>query len=134
MGAHHTAVEWVAHEDVGDYVACFDVLALGYPADAPCYFSPLKLLEAMASGAVPVVPDLGDLKQVVTCGESGIVYPAGDVGALARALARLARDPSERNRLGQGALAATEGRTWDALAREVLAEPRHAGTGRAGAR
>lgn len=64
------------------------------------------LLEAMASGAAPVVSDVpGNVEAV---GESGVVAPTGDVTAFAEALARLVEDPGSRDRLGTQARARVE--------------------------
>lgn len=120
LSAAATIVDWVPHERVGEYVACFDVLPLTYPADQPCYFSPLKLLEAMACGVVPLVPDLGDLPLTVAHGQRGVVYPAGDMAALVGEMERIARDAAVRTRLGDGASSFARDRTWTAIAGEVL--------------
>jgi glycosyltransferase involved in cell wall biosynthesis len=115
-----TAVDWVTHDDVGRYVAAFDALPLTYPPELPCYFSPLKLKEAMACGVVPVVPDLGDLATAVRHGKDGLVYRAGDLDHLVASVDALVREPGERERLGRAARAAAEQTTWDDVAALVL--------------
>jgi glycosyltransferase involved in cell wall biosynthesis len=52
------------------------------------------LVEAMASGVPVVGSDSGEIPHVI--GDSGIVFPEGDVAALASLLARLAADPGQR--------------------------------------
>ncbi len=116
-----TRVGWTPHERLGPLVARFDVLPLGYPPDAPCWFSPLKLLEAMAAGVVPVVPALGDLPRIVRHGRNGLVYPAGDLDALVEALAQLHSRPNRRAALSASARRSARRRSWTALARDVLA-------------
>lgn len=111
---------WTSHEQMPAHVARFDVLLLTYPPDAPCYFSPLKLLEAMAVGAVPVVPALGDLPCVVRDGVDGLLYPADDLVAAVERVAALAADPRLRRRLSENAVATARRRSWTSLAREVL--------------
>ncbi|MFN0007526.1 MAG: glycosyltransferase family 4 protein [Planctomycetota bacterium] len=118
--ARATLVPWVHHAEAALYVACYDALALSYSTADGTYFSPLKLLEGMACGAVPVVPALGDLEQVVVHEQSGLVYPAGDPVALAAALRRLMLDPVLHRRLSLAARASAEPRSWQAIAREVL--------------
>ncbi len=115
-----TRVPWVDHALVGRYVACFDVLPLTYDPDAPCYFSPLKLAEAMAAGVVPVVPDLGDLTSIVRDGENGLVYPAGSATALSARIEALVLDGEERARMAARASADAASRTWVDVAREIL--------------
>ena len=116
--------EWVPHEQVAQRVARFDALALTYDPDAPCYFSPLKLLEAMAVGAVPVVPRLGDLEQVVEHERNGLLYTAGDLDELVACLTRVITDLPLRVRLLEAAVETAGENSWKSLAEEVLAELR----------
>lgn len=109
-----TLVGWLPHDEVGRYVALFDVLPLAYPRELPCYFSPLKLAEAMAAGAVPVVPASGDLPEIV--GTAGVVYPAGDLAALSVALEDLARDRQRRIALSGAAVGRAARHSWQRIA------------------
>ncbi len=56
------------------------------------------VMEAMACGKVPVVSTTGGLPEAV--GDAGLVFPAGDFGALARHLRRLIEDRPFREDLG----------------------------------
>ena len=116
-----TRIEWVPHDEVHRYVACMDVLPLTYDDRTPCYFSPLKLAEAMACGAVPVVPRLGDLPHVVRDGRSGLVYAPGDVEALIDAIARLCDEPDLRRKLAADAVRQATEHSWEDIAGHVLA-------------
>ncbi len=116
-----TRVAWVPHEEVGRWVACMDALPLTYGADAPCYFSPLKLPEAMAAGVVPVAPRLGELPAQLGHGRAGVLYEPGDAGGLVAALRDLSRQPDLRARLSQAAVAAARRHTWAGVAESVLA-------------
>ena len=122
--AHVTRVGWVDHDEVPRYVATFDALPLTYPPDAPCYFSPLKLAEAMAAGVVPVVPDLGDLAEVVEDGTSGVIYDPNDLSAARKALAGLVAEPERRASLATGAVRRAADYSWRAIASFVLELPR----------
>ena len=61
------------------------------------------LLEAQGAGVPAVVSDIPGNRAVVVDGETGLVVPAGDAEALARALIRLLSDPDLRRRLGAAA-------------------------------
>ncbi|MEM7286253.1 MAG: glycosyltransferase family 4 protein [Actinomycetota bacterium] len=61
------------------------------------------LLEAMAHRLAVVVSDIPGNLAVVADGENGLTFPVGDASALADRLARLASDPSERERLSANA-------------------------------
>jgi len=63
----------------------------------------IALLEAMACGTAVVASRAGGIPEIVREGESGLLVRPGDASDLANALARLARDPPERARLGRGA-------------------------------
>jgi len=123
-------IEWQPHSSIPPYVAACDVLPLTYGAELPCYFSPLKLMEAMACGVVPLVPDLGDLGQVVGHLDTGMVYRAGDRLQLQQYLERLAEDGDLRRALGRRAAREAAGHSWDRIAAEVLSVVGH-GTGEA---
>ena len=56
------------------------------------------VMEAMACGKVPIVSTTGGLPEAV--GGAGLVFPAGDFGALARHLRRLIEDRPFREDLG----------------------------------
>ncbi len=57
-------------------------------------------LEAMAAGRPVVASRVGGLAEVVVDGETGLLVTRGDPDSLAGAVARLARDPALRARLG----------------------------------
>lgn len=63
------------------------------------------VLEGMALGVPSVAFDTGGLGEVVRHERDGILVPGGDVGAFARAVVALVRDPARRRALGQAALA-----------------------------
>ncbi|MBT8063261.1 MAG: glycosyltransferase family 4 protein [Gammaproteobacteria bacterium] len=115
-----TRLGWQAHEKMPGLVATYHVLPLNYQPGLNCYFSPLKLMEAMACGVVPVVPDLGDLPSLVRHELNGLVFPAGDDEALAACLARLSTDDTLRTRLGGQAAKTATGHSWHDIAAGIL--------------
>jgi glycosyltransferase involved in cell wall biosynthesis len=72
--------------------------------------TPLKPLEAMAMGKALVASDVGGHRELIQDGVTGLLHRAGQVEDLARALAKLLREPAVRARLGEA------GRQW--VARE----------------
>ncbi len=118
--SHVTHIPWLEHGEAARVVASFDLLPLCYAAEPVCYFSPLKLLEGMAVGAVPVVPALGDLEAIVAHERNGLVYAAGDAHGFAAAIERLARQPGLRTRLAAAARERALQHTWQDVARVVL--------------
>src|SRR5690606_1270954 len=63
----------------------------------------LSLLEAMSFACPSVSTAVGGIPEVVTPGEHGLLFPAGDAEGLARGVESLLRDPALRSRLGQAA-------------------------------
>jgi glycosyltransferase involved in cell wall biosynthesis len=61
------------------------------------------LREALALGKPAVVSDFGMLPDIVRHGNTGLVTPAGDAEALARAWLELIRAPDRRRAMGEAA-------------------------------
>ena len=72
-----------------------DVLALTSHSEG----LPYALLEAMAAGAVPMVTRVGAVPDVVTDGVHGVFVPLRDPEAIAQAIARLAGDRAQLERM-----------------------------------
>jgi glycosyltransferase involved in cell wall biosynthesis len=78
-------------------VAAMDVFALCSASEG----LPRVILEAMLLNRPVVASDIVGSREVVADGETGLLYPCGNVTALADALARLADDAALRHRLGE---------------------------------
>lgn len=80
-------------------LACCQVLAFPSLADG----LPNALLEAMAAGRPCVASAVGGALDVIEDGQSGLLVPPGDAGALARACGSLLADPTRARMLGAAA-------------------------------
>ncbi len=78
---------------------------------------PTSLLEAMATGLVPIATDAGSIPEVVASGENGLIVGQRDPAALASAIGALAADAPRRDRLGLAA-AATVGERYSSASVE----------------
>jgi glycosyltransferase involved in cell wall biosynthesis len=82
-------------------------------------------LESMALGRPVIATGRGGSADYLRDGENALLYEAGDAGALAAAIRRLAADPELRTRLREGGLETAPLHTEDvfnvAVAREVEA-------------
>ena len=76
----------------------------------------LAALEALAAELPVVASDLDVFRSFMTDGESALLTPTGDAGALARALATVAVDGELRARLRAGGREVAREYTWDAAA------------------
>ncbi len=95
----------IPHERVPCVYAMVDVLAYPrYSMRLTELVTPLKPLEAMAMGKVLVASDVGGHKELITDGETGILFKAGDEAALATSLVELLTDQAKCDCLQQQAM------------------------------
>jgi glycosyltransferase involved in cell wall biosynthesis len=103
---------------VTDWLRSIDVFVLPSRSEA---FSN-SLMEAMACGRAVIASDVGGNPELVVHDSTGLLFPSGDLDALAAALARLAENPSLRSSLGARAAAFIRERfTLAAAARRMAA-------------
>jgi glycosyltransferase involved in cell wall biosynthesis len=82
---------------VPELMAAADAVALTSEAEA----LPMSVLEAMANARPVVATDVGGTAEAVVHGETGLLVPAGDADAVARALLELAADRERARRMGE---------------------------------
>jgi len=110
----------VPHHEVPLHLALCDVVVVPY-ATENVYFSPLKLVEAMAASRPVVASATGPVRRVVTDGRDALLVTPGDATSMSHALERLAFEPALRGRLGAEARRTVERQyTWDAVIGRVL--------------
>jgi len=109
---------WVLPAELAGYFAAADVAI--YPFDdtlinrTKCA---VKLLDLLVAGTPVVADAVGQNREYIVSGESGILVPPGDTGAFAAQVTRLLRDAALRERLGAQARARLLAEyTWDRLA------------------
>ncbi len=102
-----------------------------YEKAAPPELLGLTMLEAMASGSVPICPGTGASAEFVTDGVTGRTYEAGSEAALANVLRQAMAEDDAYPALRAAALRESERWTWAAAARALVgALGVEAGTGR----
>lgn len=83
--------------------------ALFLVAPSLCYENfPLAVAEAMAAGKAAVGSQPSAMQDLVEPGRTGLLFPSGDAGALARACRELASDPGRSEAMGREARARYE--------------------------
>ncbi|WP_208028128.1 glycosyltransferase [Rhabdothermincola sediminis] len=110
----------VPHVEMAAHLAAMDVAwVLAQPGEA-FHYSPHKMREYLACAVPVVAPSIGDVARVMHDGLDAVLYPPGDVGALAEATLELLADPDRRGRIGSAGreLMLREG-TWDAQLAKV---------------
>jgi glycosyltransferase involved in cell wall biosynthesis len=95
-------VRFTGHvEELTTFLDALDILALPSRHEG----MPMTLLEGMMLGRAIVASAVGGIREAVADGESALLVPPEDAGALGAALARLACDPESRAALGRAARA-----------------------------
>lgn len=80
----------------------------------------IVLIEAMSAGAPVIASDLDAFRRVLVDGDLGVLFGAGDSGALARELLALLADPARRQRLSATATVAVRRYDWSVVGAELL--------------
>ena len=85
--------------DVADILRASDAFVLSSRWEG----NPMSVMEAMAAGLPVVSTAVGGVPELVREGETGLLVPSEDAGALARALQALVDDPVRRQAMGAAA-------------------------------
>jgi phosphatidylinositol alpha-mannosyltransferase len=80
----------------------------------------IVVAEAMAAGVPLLASDIDAFRPVIRDGETGVLFPVGDDGALAVAACGLLDDPHRRKQLSLAASEAVKAYDWRHIASEVL--------------
>ena len=86
---------------IEDYLQAADLALVTSDSESFC----LSILEAMCFACPSVATNVGGIPEVLEDGKTGLLAPAGDAQALARAVESLTRDPACRSAMGQAAQA-----------------------------
>lgn len=112
----------VPPEEVRMYYQSMDLVAAPYRLDdnVDFYFSPLKIVEAMATGRPVVAPGVGEIGEWLE-EDRGFIYQPDDVDELSRLLGHLASHPELLESAGHNAARwVRQNRTWNHAARSIL--------------
>ena len=118
LGSHVTITGAVRHDDVYPLISAMDV---GLSPDTPPYASPMKLLEYMALGAVPIAPDYPPIREIIEEGKTGLIFRPREATSFIGSIVRLTKDRDLRSKLSQAARSEViERRNWLCNASEIL--------------
>lgn len=92
----------VSHDQVPGLLAAMDMAILPSAGD---YTSPVKLFEFMACGVPPIAPDFLPIQEVLSEGQTGWMFPAGDLRAAVNAVLLRSQDLTGLQAVGQAARA-----------------------------
>jgi glycosyltransferase involved in cell wall biosynthesis len=96
LGERVRLIGWRDYREVPGYLRLADMVVMPSAAEGLSRV----YLEAQACGRLLIASDLPAAREVVIDGETGLLFPVGDVAALAAAISRAAADPELRARAG----------------------------------
>ena len=111
-------------DDMAGLISAFDIaLQPGVTA----YASPLKTFEYMTLGRAIVAPDSPNMREILSHGETALLFDPDSTGAFEQTIERLVNDLALRTKLGASARAAIVDHdlTWENTARKVVALAEH---------
>jgi len=123
VGHRISALGYVSHPDVPQYLSTLDVLVL--PSETQSSWKEQfgrVIIEAMACGTPVVGSDSGEIPNLIRATGGGLVFPERNSQALADRLQTLIEDPDERQRLAaKGRQSVAQDYTLAPLARRFAA-------------
>ena len=106
-----TFLGWVPRNEIADLYRQADIVVLMSEREAlPC-----TVLEAMATAKCVLASDIPGTRELLVDGETGVLYPVGDIDRLAAEMVRLAAESQLRDRMGHAARQAAETRGLEAV-------------------
>jgi glycosyltransferase involved in cell wall biosynthesis len=115
LGEAISFIDYMPQDELRHYFAASDVFVL------PSYSEglPKVLLEAMVSGAAPVVSDIPAHRAILTQGETGYLFETGNAERMAEAVIAALADPKRPAVIRRAAELVREKYTWPAVARRL---------------
>jgi glycosyltransferase involved in cell wall biosynthesis len=108
----------VAHDEIASWIACMDYAVL---PNSNHYGSPMKLFELMGMGVPVVAPDYAPVAEVIGDGDTGWLFPRGEIAACVQRVLDLAMQQEEHRRVGAAARRYIEReRQWRNNAEQLL--------------
>jgi glycosyltransferase involved in cell wall biosynthesis len=104
-------------DDIPQVISALDLLVL---PSVDCDASSAALKEAMAIGRPVVATTVGGASEIVRDGETGVLVPPGDSGALGAAIARILRLPDHGRSMGELGWEAVKAFSQDRLVEGTL--------------
>lgn len=110
----------VSHDDIPYYIAAMDIALAPYVPEKRFYDSPMKIFEYMAMGKPMIATGQGQIKEIITHGENGLLVEPNDYKGLAKAIIELGGNVVMMKKMGLKGRATIESYTWEANARKVM--------------
>jgi len=121
LASYVTQIDYVPHTEMPKYLAAFDIAIMTYPIFDGFYFSPLKMYEYMAM-AIPVVStDIGQIRDAIDDGNTGLLVKQPTVVEFMNAIFSITKVKGRLDEMGGNARrAAIEKHSWVVNASQVM--------------
>ena len=110
----------VPHEQIPAWTSAADIIVAPYKRAADFYFSPLKVIEALACARPVVAPRIGQLCELIEDGRTGLLYEPDDPLGCSRAIEMLLQEPARRVAMGRAGRASVADRGWERIVQRVV--------------
>jgi glycosyltransferase involved in cell wall biosynthesis len=121
LGARVILPGRVAHDEIPAWLSAMTLTAVPYLPQPDFYFSPMKIVESLASARPVVAPDIGEISTVIRHGENGLLHTPGDAAQCRAAIANLLANPAACTAMGQAAARGAAHLGWAAVVARILA-------------
>ncbi len=111
---------FVHHDMVPKYLKAADIAIAPFPKNNhyEFYMSPMKVFEYMGSGIPIVATDLNSIREIT--GDSALLVPPDDAGALAEAVLKLEGDGNLMEEKSKKSLSIIQEHSWEKRAARIL--------------
>jgi glycosyltransferase involved in cell wall biosynthesis len=112
----------VNHKEIPSYLAAADILIAPYNVENNFFYnSPIKLFEYMAMGKPIIASNLGQIRDVIEDGRTGLLNEPGNYEELAENILILLENEKLRKELGLNARKEVEKKyTWEQNVRQII--------------
>lgn len=108
----------IPYSQIPVYLQRFDIAVL---PGTEAYCSPIKIFEYLAAGKPVVAPDLATLREIITPGDTGMLFHENDLADWVATLKFLINHPVRRDEIGKNGFNCVRTRfSWENTATEII--------------
>lgn len=112
---------YVPHHQIPKYISAMDICVAPYKNESNFYFSPMKVFEYMALEKAVIAADIGQLSELISDRQTGLLYAPGNTSQLRDLIQELIKNTELRDKIGKNARKwVMKSRTWDSNAKIIL--------------
>ena len=110
---------YIPPSEIPNYISAMDIVVAPYPKLKFFYYSPVKIFEYMACQKPVLTTNIGQISEIITDGENGVLCKPDDSDELLNKLLQLIVDREKRKKIGLNARKTiVDSHTWSIKAAE----------------